>query len=106
MNNVCEVQPSQIVPWVTYWGTPNPPQQASNRNHVLECSANKLNQAIRSDANVIRNDQQFPYAIGKYTIIQNDKAGNRPLFDPQLPAEDPNQDQQQQPHHHSSRNRH
>ena len=67
MNNDCEFQPRQIVSWITYWGTPNPPQQTSNHNHSLECSANQLNQAIRSDANVIRNDQQFPYAIGKYT---------------------------------------
>ena len=63
------------------------------------------NQANRSYADVVRNDQQQPYAARGYTVIQNDNEGNPAQVDPQLPAENPDQDQQQQPRRHSTRNR-
>ena len=84
---------------------PNLPKQATNHDGTLECSTNQLNQTNRSYADVVRNGQQQPYQVRGYAAIQNDNARNQAPFDPQPPAEDPDQDQQQPPHRHSTRNR-
>ena len=93
---------------------PNPPKQAANHDGTLECSTNQLNQTNRSYADVVRNCQQEPYQVNGqqqpyqvrgYTAIQNDNTRNQAPFDPEPPAEDPDQDQQQPPQRHSTRNR-
>ena len=83
---------------------PNPLKQATDHNDTTEGSTNQSNQANRSYAGVVRNDQQQPYAVQGYTVTQNDNAGNPAQVDPQPPAENLDQDQQQQPERHSTRN--